>query len=378
MKGNTFHCVLLIFLSYSMLTKTTLANVPSAGTTNEEKVVLLTGAAGFIGSNFLKYMFDKHPHYKFIVLDKLTYAGNLDNIPQEIQSSKRYEFYQGDVQDPQIVGELMKRAHFVVHFAAETHVTRSIAYPEECVKTDIIGTFVLLEALRKSKNVERFIHISTSEVYGTARTDAISEEHILEPQSPYAGAKAGADVLVRSYWHTYKELPLVIIRPFNNYGPRQHLEKVIPRFITSAINGEPLTVHGDGSAKRDWLYVEDHCKALDRVLHVSDFNSIKHKVINIASAQSVSVLDIAKQIIKYFNLPESQIKFIGDRPGQVACHISTTDVAEKLLGWKAETSFEDGLKKTIEWYLQNEASWRKQEPMKHVTILTANNTIENH
>lgn len=240
-----------------------------------KKTVLLTGAAGFIGSNLLDHLFHRYPEYSFMVLDSLTYAGNQKNIPEEIRHSGRFEFWYGDITNPYIVNELMSRANLVVHMAAETHVARSIFDNSKFFMTDVIGTQTLVNALLKNNSVERFIHISTSEVYGTSSQDAMDEEHPLNPMSPYAGAKAGADRLVYSYW-SYADLPMVILRPFNNYGPKQHLEKMIPRFITSAIKNEPLTVHGDGEAKRDLLYVQDHCDAIDRALHLEDFSRIGH------------------------------------------------------------------------------------------------------
>lgn len=343
----------------------------------QQKVVFLTGAIGFIGSNFLKYMFEKYPHYYFIVLDALTYAANPENLTPEIKNSSRFEFIHGSVTNYGLVSDIMRRAHLVVHFAAESHVARSIWDDSVFFDTDVLGTRVMMATLVKSPNVERFIHISTSEVYGTAESEPMTEDHLLQPRSPYAAAKAGADRLVYSYFCTYN-VPALIIRPFNQYGPNQHPEKLIPRMITSALNGEQLTVHGDGSSERDWLYVADTCQALDLALHTPDFNKIKQQVINLGSGRSISVLDIAKKILEYFNLPEDRISFIGDRPGQVARHISSTDKAADLLGWRNSISFEDGLQKTIEWYLGNKAWWKRIDWMKHVTISTSNNTLEKH
>jgi len=341
------------------------------------KVVLLTGAAGFIGSNFLEYMFNKYPDYYFLVLDSLTYAGNPDNISDEIKNSNRFEFWYGSVTNSGIVSSLMSRANLVVHFAAESHVARSIFDNSKFFETDVLGTQVMMNALLKSPSVERFIHISTSEVYGTAETMPMNEEHPLNPRSPYAGAKAGADRLVYSYWSTY-DIPVLIIRPFNNYGPHQHLEKMIPRFVTSALDQKPLTIHGSGDARRDWIFVTDHCKALDAALHVSNFAKIKNQVINIGTGVATSNIEIAQEVLKLFGLSTSYLKFIGDRPGQVNCHISSTDKALELLKWQATTDLKDGLKKTIEWYKNNEIYWRKLEWMKEVPIYTAKNTVEMH
>ena len=347
-----------------------------AKTEKKGKVVFLTGAAGFIGSNFLQYMFDKYPSYKFIILDALTYAGNLDNIPRYIRDSKRFYFYYGSVTNYPLVDKLMASADLVVHFAAESHVTRSILDDYTFFDTDVMGTRAMMTALAKySKKVERFIHISTSEVYGTALTQPMTEDHPLNPKSPYAGAKAGADRLVYSYWCTY-DVPALIIRPFNNYGPRQHLEKVIPRFITRAIKGEPLTIHGQGLQSRDWVHTYDMCRALDMALHIEDFSKIKNQVINIGTGRSITVLEIAKKILNYFNLPETSLTFVGDRPGQVECHNSSTEKSKELLGWEPVMSFDEGLKGVIRWYVENSNLWEQEEMMKYVPIYTNGNVLD--
>lgn len=341
------------------------------------KTILLTGAAGFIGSNLLQYLFDKYPNYHFLVLDALTYAGNRKNIPDYIQNSKRFEFWYGDITNPYIVNDLMNRVDFVVHLAAETHVARSIFDNSKFFHTDVIGTQTMMNALLKSQNVERFVHVSSSEVYGTAINQPMTEEHWLNPRSPYAAAKVGADRLVYSYWHSY-DVPALIVRPFNNYGPKQHLEKMIPRFITSALKDEPLTIHGDGSFKRDWLYVNDHCQALDKVLHLKDFSKIKNQVINLGTGQTTSVLGIAKIILREMGKPEDLLTFIGDRPGQVKLHLASTKKAMQLLGWKAKTPLEKGIRQTIRWYKENENCWKELSWMKRVPVRTVNGKIEMH
>ena len=342
-----------------------------------KKTVFLTGAAGFIGSDFLEYLFKKYNDYHFLVLDNLTYAGNPENISSKIKNSGRFEFWYGSVTNSEIVNELMRRADLVVHFAAESHVERSIFDNSKFFETDVIGTQVMMNALLKHHQVERFIHISTSEVYGTSEAELMSEEHPLNPRSPYAGAKAGADRLVYSYWCTY-DIPAVIIRPFNNYGQRQHLEKMIARFVTSAIKGENLTIHGDGSAKRDWLFVQDHCEALDLALHVNDFGRIKNEVINLGTSVATSNLEIAETILDVFGLPYSKLKFVGDRPGQVCRHAALCQKAKELLGWQAKINLKNGLLKTIEWYKENEEWWRPLEWMKQIPVYTRNNLIEMH
>jgi dTDP-glucose 4,6-dehydratase len=345
------------------------------------KTILVTGGAGFIGSNFVRHMLDKYPDYKVIVLDILTYAGNTDNLPQDLlkqadSENPRLEFWYGNVENASLVDTLMSVSDWVVHFAAESHVTRSIYDNRIFFQTDVMGTQVIANTVLKNRHrIKKFIHISTSEVYGTAEGEMMDEEHALKPMSPYASAKAGADRLVYSYWATYK-IPATIIRPFNNYGPYQHLEKVVPRFITSAILGEPMTVHGRGAASRDWLYVKDHCMALDKALHKED-DSLVGEVINLGSGRSISVLAIAEKIKELTNA-KSEIIFVGDRPGQVVRHTSSTDKAKRLLDWSAETSFLDGLKDTIAWYEKNPKWWEKTLWLRQVPIHTAAGKVEYH
>ena len=335
------------------------------------KNILITGAAGFIGSNFLRYMFDKYPNYNFLILDCLTYAGDLDNIPDYIKLSNRFKFFYGSITNRDLVDALMKQVHFVVHFAAESHVTRSIYDDSIFFETDVIGTRVMMNSLVRHKNIERYIHISTSEVFGTAEQENMTEEHPLNPRTPYAAAKAGADRLVYAYWCTF-DLPVVLVRPFNNYGPNQHTEKVIPRFITDAIKGESLTIHGTGNQKRDWVHTKDIARALDKILHKKNFLSIKNQVFNLGSGRPISILEIAKVILKHFNLPETHLRFIGDRPGQVALHVSATEKTKKLLNWEPKIKFEEGLEEVIKWYKENETWWKKREIMKLVPIFTDN------
>jgi len=341
------------------------------------KTILVTGGAGFIGSNFVRYMFEHYPEYKIIVLDALTYAGNVDNIPDNIKKDSRFSFWYGNVKNGELVNELVTKSDVIVHFAAESHVARSIFDNTIFFETDVLGTQTVANAVLKNQDsVERFIHISTSEVYGTALEIPMTEEHPLNPASPYAGAKVGADRLVYSYWVTY-DIPAIIVRPFNNYGPNQHLEKVIPRFITSALLDEPLTVHGSGENTRDWVYVEDVCQALDKVIH-TDTGKVKGEVINIGTGRDTAIMAIGEMVLDILGKPKSLITRIGDRPGQVSRHVSSTDKALRVLGWKAQTDFEDGLARTIEWYSQNPAWWRKLLWMRHVPIKTRDGGIEYH
>lgn len=331
------------------------------------KTVLVTGGAGFIGSNFIRHIFYKYNDYKIIVLDALTYAGNIENIPVEIRDSDRFEFWYGNLNNLDLVDDLVERSQIVIHFAAETHVARSLYLNRVFFETDVMGTQAIANAvLKHSETVERFIHISTSEVYGTALRELMDEEHPLNPTTPYAAAKAGADRLVYSYIESYG-IPGVIIRPFNNFGPRQHLEKVIPRFITSALLKEPLTIHGDGSAARDWVFVEDTAEAVDKVMH-AQLNDIKGEVFNVGTGISINVLDIARKIIEIFGLDANYLTYMDERFGQVQNHISSTGKAEKQLGFKTKVKFDEGLMKTVEWYKNNKGFWEKQMAMRKVPV----------
>lgn len=339
--------------------------------------ILITGGAGFIGSNFVRYIFENYPDYHIIVLDALTYAGNTDNIPENIKNDSRFSFWYGNVRNGELVNGLVSKSDIVIHFAAESHVARSIFDNTIFFETDVLGTQVVANAVVKHQDsVERFIHISTSEVYGTAQEVPMSEEHPLNPASPYAAAKAGADRLVYSYWLTY-DIPAIIIRPFNNYGSNQHLEKVIPRFITSAILGEPLTIHGSGESTRDWVYVDDVCQALDKTIYIG-LDKVKGEVINIGTGRDISVKTIAEMVVNRLGKSKSSITYTGDRPGQVERHISSTAKASQVLGWKAGTDFNDGLNSAINWYLQNPAWWQKQLWMRYVPIRTKDGRIEYH
>jgi len=275
------------------------------------------------------------------------------------------------------VDTLVSQSEIVVHFAAETHVTRSIYDNFIFFETDVLGTQTVANAVLKCKdNVERFIHISTSEVYGTARKEFMDEDHPLIPMSPYAAAKAGADRLVYSYWATY-ELPITIIRPFNNYGPYQHLEKAVPRFITSCILDEPLRVHGDGGASRDYIFVEDVCKAIDVIMH-ADMDRVKGEIFNVASGGHRSILSIAQDIVKMMGKKESAITFVGERPGQVFRHTGDITKIGNTFGWKPQVHWEEGLEKTIRWYKENRKWWEKQLWMRAVPIITKTGKKELH
>ena len=339
--------------------------------------LLVTGGAGFIGSNFVHRLYRQRPHDRLLVVDALTYAGNAANLPDGTRNSARYEFWYGDVRNAELVDALVKRSDVVVHLAAESHVTRSIFDNRLFFETDVIGTQTVANAVVKHLGrVERFIHVSSSEVYGTALTEKMDEEHPLNPRSPYASAKCGADRLVYSYWATYG-IPAVIVRPFNNYGPHQHLEKLIPRFITSCILGEPLRAHGDGMAARDFLFIDDHCEALDLLLHAPR-EKIIGEVFNLGSGKHLTVLEIAEAMRQAMNARHIPIEFIGDRPGQVFRHTCDFGKIRHLLGWAPMVEFKEGLERTIQWYRDHESWWRPQMWMRDIQIITASGKRELH
>ena len=316
--------------------------------------VLVTGGAGFIPSNLIRHLL-AHTEHDVISLDALTYAGNLENLA-DVMSHPRLEFVHGDIRDAGLVDEIVGGVDVIVNAAAESHVEKSIREgASEFVTTNVEGTQILLDAIRETP-VERFLLVSSSEVYGTAERDPMDEEHPLNPRSPYAATKAGGDRLAYSYFVTYG-LPIVIVRPFNNYGPRQHPEKVIPRFITQALRDESLTVHGDGHASRDWLYVDDDAEAIEAII-AADVDAVAGEVVNVATGVDISVSDIADSVLDVLGRPASLKEHVDERPGQVDRHIGSTGKAEQLTGWRARTSFEDGLERTVEWYRENDGWWR--------------------
>jgi dTDP-glucose 4,6-dehydratase len=318
------------------------------------KRVLVTGGAGFISSNFIRHLLANTP-YDVVSLDALTYAGNVENLA-DVMNHERLSFVHGDIRDADLVADVVTECDVIVNAAAESHVEKSIEEgASEFVTTNVEGTQILLDAIRRSP-VERFILISSSEVYGTAEAAPMDEEHPLNPRSPYAATKAGADRLAYSYWTTY-ELPIVIVRPFNNYGPRQHPEKVIPRFITQALLDEPLTIHGDGHASRDWLYVDDDAEAIEAIIE-TPIDRIAGEVLNVATGIDISVSDIADRVLVALGKPRDLQTHVPERLGQVDRHIGSTEKTARLTGWKARTSFDEGLERTIRWYRENEAWWR--------------------
>lgn len=346
--------------------------------------ILVTGGAGFIGSNFVRYTLREHPGYKVINLDKLTYSGNLENL-KDVEGNAYYTFVQGDILDAKLISSLLEGTHpatsnqrpeSVVNFAAESHVDRSIEEPASFVKTNVLGTQVLLDCARKAwttsnqqpASSNRFVQVSTDEVYGSlGPTGYFTEETPLAPNSPYSASKTGADLLVRAYHETYG-LPAVITRCSNNYGPYHFPEKLIPLIITNALEGKPLPVYGDGQNVRDWLHVEDHCRAIDTVLHKGKIGEVYNiggnnewKNIDIVNL----ICDVLDEMLKVPGQPQgtaptrSLIKFVKDRPGHDRRYAIDSSKIKRELGWSPRYTFEEGLRETVDWYLNNREWWQR-------------------
>jgi dTDP-glucose 4,6-dehydratase len=313
--------------------------------------VLVTGGAGFIGSNFVHHALAAHPDWHITNLDKLTYAGRLENL-KGVLEHPRHTFIKGDVADPAVAGPLVTAAEIVVHFAAETHVDRSLQSAGEFITTDVYGTFVLLDAARQAPKLRRFVQISTDEVYGSVPEGSSRETDELRPRNPYSASKAGADRLAYSYWATYG-LPVIITRASNNYGPFQFPEKVIPLFITNLIDDVPVPLYGDGLNERDWLHVSDHCRALDLLIE----KGADGEVYNVGGGNHVRNVDLTHRILKLVGKPESLIRHVSDRPGHDRRYSLDTSKL-RALGWEPEIAFETGLRDTVGWYLQNDWWWR--------------------
>jgi dTDP-glucose 4,6-dehydratase len=314
--------------------------------------LLITGGAGFIGSNLLHYFTEKYPHYTLINLDKLTYAGNLENL-KRLETTSNYRFVKGDIGDRELVEVLFQeKLDGVINLAAESHVDRSIEQPDVFIKTNVLGTQVLLDMAHKYQT-PRFLQVSTDEVYGSlGSTGFFTEQTPLSPNSPYSAGKAGADLLVKSYFQTFGT-PVLITRCSNNYGPYQFLEKLIPLMISNALEDKELPVYGDGLNIRDWLFVNDHCRAIDLVFH----RGTSGEVYNIGGHNEHSNIDIVKIILKELSKPESLIKYVKDRPGHDRRYAVDASKIKNALGWLPEISFETGIKQTIRWYLDNRSWW---------------------
>lgn len=321
--------------------------------------ILVTGGAGFIGSCFIRYILNKYPKYKIFNLDALTYCGNLDNL-LDIANNSNYEFVLGNICNREIVGKLFKKVDCVINFAAESHVDNSIMNPNVFVETNVLGTLNLLQELKKHKNIQRFLQISTDEVYGTlGETGSFTEESPLLPNSPYSASKASADLLARAFCETYN-LPILITRCTNNYGPFQYPEKLIPCFISKLLKNEKVPVYGDGLNIRDWLYVYDHCSAIDLVLHKGRIGEIY----NIGSNNEKTNLEMTQIILNILDKDSSYIEFVQDRLGHDKRYALSSDKIRTELGWKPSVTFEEGIKNTITWYLNNEA-WLKALTLKN-------------
>ena len=313
--------------------------------------IVVTGGAGFIGSNFVRYLLGKYDDLQVVNLDKLTYAGNLENL-RDVEDDARYSFVRGDICDAAVVRAALDGADAVVNFAAETHVDRSISGPQDFISTDVLGTHTLLEAVREL-GVKRYLQISTDEVYGSTETGSFTEESDLAPSSPYSASKAGGDLQVLAYYRTYGT-PVLITRSSNNYGGWQYPEKIIPLFITNASDDLPLPVYGDGLNVRDWLYVEDNCSAIDTVLHEGELG----EVYNIGGGNEVPNLALTRRILELLGRGEDLIRYVVDRPGHDRRY--SIDCAKvRALGWEPAVDFEDGLERTVAWYRDNPEWWRR-------------------
>jgi dTDP-glucose 4,6-dehydratase len=313
--------------------------------------ILVTGGAGFIGSNFIRNMLAKHEDYSIINLDKLTYAGNLDNL-RDVEKDPRYRFVKGDICDEELVNSLIKEVDIVMNFAAESHVDRSIGKPDDFIKTDIFGVFVLLEASRKY-GIEKFVQISTDEVYGSKEEGLFLESDPIMPSSPYAASKAGADRLAYSYYVTYG-LPVVIPRSSNNFGPFQYPEKLISLFVTNALDDRELPIYGDGMNVRDWIYVLDNCEAIELVMEKGE----NGKVYNIGAGNEKTNLEITRLILNELDKPDRLITYVKDRKGHDRRYALNIEKIDKL-GWTPGHTFENAMQETVRWYKENRWWWEK-------------------
>ena len=327
--------------------------------------ILITGGAGFIGSNLFRYFASKYPKYIFEILDSLTYAGDLNNLTNTVYSD-RLIFHHGDIRNVSLVENLVSKADIIINLAGETHVPRSVCDDKIFFETNVIGTDVLVNAIFKNDNqLKKLIHISTSEIYGSTGDIQIDENHILEPQNPYASSKVGADRLVSSHIITHR-IPAVIVRPFNQFGFRQHPEKAIPRFITSALLGEPITIYGDGSDCRDYMFVDNLANALEKIIFA---DNLIGEVFNVGSESVISILNLAEFIKDYIELKtriKVNISFTEGRMSQSQKCIANSSKLKKLLDWNLSISLEDGLRATIDWYIENPSWWKSKLAMRYV------------
>jgi len=313
--------------------------------------VLVTVRAGFIGSNFVRYVARAHPAWEILVLDKLTYAGRRENLTG-LEDHPGFRFEKGDIGDPEAVANVLPGCDYVVNFAAETHVDRSLYDAGSFIMTDVYGTFVLLEAARRAPGLKRFVQISTDEVYGSVETGSSTESDPLLPRNPYSASKAGADRLAYSYWATYG-VPVIVTRASNNYGPHQFPEKIIPLFVTHALDDIPLPLYGDGLNVRDWLHVDDHCRAVDLLIE----KGVPGETYNVGGGNEVANIDLTRRILALLGKPETLIRRVADRAGHDRRY-SLGCARLRGLGWSPRVAFEAGLRATVDWYRANEAWWR--------------------
>lgn len=315
------------------------------------KTYLVTGGAGFIGSNFVHYLLKRENDIQVLNVDKLTYAGNLDNL-KDVENDSRHRFIKGDICDADVVNPLVQEADVIINFAAESHVDRSIGKPDDFIRTDVYGTFVLLEAVREF-GADKFVQISTDEVYGSTLGESFKETDPLMPSSPYSASKAGADRLAYSYFVTYG-IPILITRCSNNYGPYQYPEKLIPLFVTNALENQSLPIYGDGKNVRDWIYVEDHCSAIDVIIRKGEDG----EVYNIGSGNEKTNLEITSFILEKLGKSEILKTFVPDRLGHDRRYSLNWDKLSQL-GWQPEHNLKQGLSETIQWYQENRFWWEK-------------------
>ncbi len=312
--------------------------------------LLVTGGAGFIGSNFVRYVFTAHPDYRITVLDKLTYAGRLENLA-EFAADPRFRFVRGDIADASVVNPLVAEVDAVVSFAAETHVDRSLLQPGSFITTDVYGVYVLLEAA-KAYGLKRFLLVSTDEVYGQVLTGSSKETDNLDPRSPYSASKAGGELLARAYFASYG-VPVLVTRGSNTFGPYQYPEKMLPLFVTNAIDDQPLPLYGDGLNVRDWLYVMDHCSGIDLVLHRGQ----PGEAYNVGGGNERTNLEMTERILALLGKPRSLIRHVADRPGHDRRYsLDCTKI--RALGWRPAHAFDDALASTVRWYAENQSWWR--------------------
>jgi dTDP-glucose 4,6-dehydratase len=315
--------------------------------------LLVTGGAGFIGSNFIRYILKKYPEYEIINLDKLTYAGNLDNL-KDIEGSERYEFVKGDVCDEKIVDEVVGRGvDAILNYAAESHVDRSITNPKDFIMTEFVGTFTLLEAAKKH-GIKKYVQISTDEVYGSIDEGEFTEETPYAPNSPYSASKAGGDHLCRAYHVTY-DMPVIVTHSCNVYGPYQYPEKIIPLFSTNILRGKKVPLYGDGKHVREWLYTEDHCRAVDVILHKAKGGD----VYNIGSGYEITNVDLTNMVLDEFGVGDEAIEYVDDRLGHDRRYAIDFTKLKTELGWEPTYTFNEALTDTVKWYQDNEWWWKK-------------------